>query len=201
MKNILTNEEIKILTKVKPKELNFKITKEEYLRSLCTHSDSDEKDILMQKEDSNNLYCPICGAEFDPRSNIDKKEVEDAVNKVINYIQIIKYMGEFPREVGEEIYPIIPLLKKIPDLFEYAENKFHINAMQMINSRNINREQNEYAALYDYNDPNNISATMPFNPYIHNQFKFMPKMMDPNNSCKYSTTIKDLVFDSEDDNK
>lgn len=156
MRNILTDEEIKTLTKVKPKSLNLNISKKDYLRSLCTHFDSNGQKVLLQKEYS-NLYCPICDAEFNLRVDVERKDIEDDINKVIDYIQTIKLISNFPREVAEVIYPIIPLLKKIPELYELAENEFN-KPSQCNNNPYTMLMNNPYLNLY------NVHNTEPFDP-------------------------------------
>ena len=207
MRNILTDEEIKTLTKVKPKPLNLNISKKDYLRSLCTHSDNYGKDILIRKEDG-SVYCPICGAEFNAIDNVERKDIEDDINKVINYIQTIKFIGNFPREIAEAIYPIIPLLKKIPELYELTVNNFNTAPYEPTPLDN-----NPYLDYNPYDIPNIMGTTpyvnlynaynapgiMKYSPYNPNERCYQESKEYLNNTTKHPTSIKDLIFDSEDD--
>ena len=125
--NALTNDEIKILRSARPaSKINLNIDQEDYLRAMCTHKDnSTGNDVVYQINDgSGEVYCPICQERWNP-DKMTKEEVTDLVNGFVSQIQNMKWVGDMPVDVIREYCAIIPLIRKFPDLYEYAVNNFN----------------------------------------------------------------------------
>ncbi len=125
--NALSNDEIKILRNARPaSKINLNIDQEEYLRSMCTHKDNNtHSDVVVQVNDgSNRVWCPICQEAWNP-DKMTKEEITDLVEAFISQIQNMKWVGDMPIDVVREYCAIIPLVRKFPDLYEYAVNNFN----------------------------------------------------------------------------
>ena len=123
--NALTPEEINIL-KNKPNKnnLDMNISQEDMLRAICYHAENGVDVCVELSTDPTKVYCPICGAIFSKNAR-SKEELEELVNEVEDQMQIIKWIGEIPIETGREYFGIIPLLKKLPSLAEFASRNFN----------------------------------------------------------------------------
>lgn len=120
--NSLTQEEIERLQK-KENTFSLAITQDEKLRGICTHRRPDGLgDTLVEDPATGLMRCTICGYTFKPAdSNTSPEEIRDAVNTVEDFLQTIKLMFiDLPADAAREYFQIIPLLEKIPQLFEYA---------------------------------------------------------------------------------
>lgn len=125
--NALTNEEIKILRSNRPtSKINLNIDQNEYLQALCTHKDTEHHtDVVYQMNDgSGRVFCPICNEVWNP-DKMTKEEITDLVEQFISQIQNMKWVGDMPVEVVREYCAIIPLVRKFPELYEYAVNNFN----------------------------------------------------------------------------
>lgn len=109
----LTNEEIAILTD-KGGAFSTKVTKEDMLKAYCTHKRNGA--IVATQNPDGSFTCPICGETF-RQVDMDKESIEADVEKVIDDIQNIKlaYL-DMPVDVARQYFPIIPLLRKLPQL-------------------------------------------------------------------------------------
>lgn len=120
--NPLSNEEIELLTKSKS-HFNLNITNEERLRGICNHRTADGmSDAIVKDNVTGALRCEICGYTFkqvDP--NMTSDEIKNVLSQVIDLLQTTKLMFiDMPANAAREYYQIIPLLEKLPELFEMA---------------------------------------------------------------------------------
>ena len=120
--NALTNEEIEMLTKATSK-FSLNMTNEQRLRGICNHRTADGMgDAIVRDDITGALRCQICGYTFrqvDPNMTAD--EIKDTISQVIDLLQTTKLMFiDMPAESAREYYQIIPLLEKLPELFEIA---------------------------------------------------------------------------------
>lgn len=160
VENALSGEEIKILMNTKPNsdKLNLNISKEDYLRAMCTHRDLNGNDAVREMTDgSKNVWCPICGAIWNP-TEVPLEEVKDAVKTLINHMENAKWIGNYPKAVTRQYFNMLPLVRKFPDLYDYAGKSFDsvVNQRAIYNSPD-NSLYNEYNQLYNgmsnYNNP------------------------------------------------
>lgn len=123
--NALTDEEIQILKNARPtSKIVLSIDRNDVLRSMCTHKDNG-RDVVMQVNDgSGDVFCPICGSRWKPDMKT-KEEVEALVIELIDQMENAKWAGDLPTDLTRELFTLMPLLKKYPDIHEYAMNTFN----------------------------------------------------------------------------
>lgn len=113
----LTPEEMSILTD-KGGAFSIKVTQEDMYKAYCTHKKNGK--IVATANPDGTFTCPICGETFEFRS-MDKDSVTEDINKVIDDMQTIKLTFlDIGTEVARQYFPIIPLLKKLPQLASMA---------------------------------------------------------------------------------
>jgi hypothetical protein len=135
--NALKPEEIERLQK-KVAQFSIGITEEERLRGICTHRSPDgTHDMLIEDPITKNMRCQICGYEFAPvNSSVTAQDIKDSVQVIQDILQTIKLLYiDLPPEAAREYFQIIPLIDKIPDLFEFAAKNFNKHE---VNQWNVN---------------------------------------------------------------
>ena len=120
--NTLTEEEINQLMKT-GSTFSLAITREEQMRGICNHRTKDGMgDALVVDPETGALRCQICGYTFhqvDP--TMTKEEIKESIKVVIDMLQTVKLMFiDLPVESSREYFQLIPLLEKLPGLFEIA---------------------------------------------------------------------------------
>ena len=124
LNNPLTKEQLDLLQQ-KGDKLTITVTPLEIAKAICTHKRGNM--ICLYNEDPVNperVKCGICGEEFD-LTNGDQAAVEGAVDLIVNIIQTIKtYWLDVPDAVARELYPIIPLIQKLPKVYSIASKNF-----------------------------------------------------------------------------
>lgn len=150
-KNALTNEEIQSLMK-NNNVLSIELTPEEALRAGCTHWFDDGRPSLTSNNDG-TVTCTICGATFMPFSQDDdpaeiKQNVKDIVQGVVDVLQTLKQLYiDMPAESVKKYFILIPMLQKLPDLYEQGLKDYRKN-----NPGNEN--------MNFYNNSNSVSIGM-----------------------------------------
>lgn len=138
--NALTAEEIQILKNARPtSKIDLSIDRNDVLRSMCTHKDNG-RDVVMQVNDgSGDVFCPICGHRWKPEMKT-KEEVQELVIELIDQMENAKWAGDLPTDLTRELFTLIPLLNKYPDIHEYAMNTFnkYYSARGMYNAADTN---------------------------------------------------------------
>ena len=120
VKSVYSEEEYNTLVK-KENSFSLGITKDEYLRSYCNHRKMDGSDSLMLDPLTGIATCTVCGYKFKPCDDISMDEIQEEVNSVLDILQTIKIMYiDMPVETAKEYFQIIPLIEKIPKLFDLA---------------------------------------------------------------------------------
>jgi hypothetical protein len=140
--NYLTAEEIKQLQQ-KESTFNLFLTETETLQARCNHRSADgTQDTLRLDPTTGLVTCAICGATFklvDADTSIDS--VVDATNRILDILQTIKVLyTDLPAQAAIEYYNIIPLIMKMPKLFEFAVkafNKHEYNAWSYQNNNGM----------------------------------------------------------------
>ena len=118
----LTQEEINKL-KTKTDDFTLAVNELDLLRAKCTHKNNNQ--IVVQQTDDGRMYCPICGEVFSPVS-CTEEEAKKAVDIVIDIMQNSKLQYvDIPLNVANSYYSMIPLLRKLPRLYEIAKNRFN----------------------------------------------------------------------------
>ena len=138
--NPLTAEEIEMLTKATSK-FSLNITNEQRLRGICNHRTADGMgDAIVEDKATGLLKCSICGYTFrQVDSNMTADEIKVAMEQVIDLLQTVKLMFiDMPVESAREYFQIIPLLEKLPELFEIAAKNMTKHDAYGWNMRNPN---------------------------------------------------------------
>lgn len=120
--NPLSPEEIQKLQK-KGAQFSLGITQEEWMRGICNHRNAEgTADTLVYDQLTGEARCTICGYKFKPiEADVSIEDIKDDVERIIDILQTIKLMYiDLPAEAAREYFQIIPLLEKIPQLFEFA---------------------------------------------------------------------------------
>ena len=120
--NVLTEDEIKSLIQ-KDKEFSLSITQDEYLRGICNHrNQTGTSDALQYDSVTGEARCAICGYKFKPiEADTSLDSIKNSVADIIDILQTIKLMYiDLPPVAAKEFFQIIPMLEKVPMLFDYA---------------------------------------------------------------------------------
>jgi hypothetical protein len=128
-KNVLTAEEISMLMK-KENQFTLVLSETDKLKAFCTHKLPQPKpdgtnDSLVDNPDG-TCTCSICGYTFRPiNAGVSTEELNDAVSAVLDVLQTIKMIWiDIDPKVVREYFQIIPLLEKIPHLFDIAVKNY-----------------------------------------------------------------------------
>ena len=139
--NFLSADEIKMLQQ-KGDHFSLSLTQEELLRGICNHRNAEgTADTLVFDPLTGEARCVICGYKFRPiESETSLEDIKLDVSRIVDILQTIKLMYiDLPEEAAKQYFPIIPLIEKIPQLFEFAAknmNKHEANTW-MYNNRNM----------------------------------------------------------------
>ena len=184
----LTKEEIAELQK-RPQSFQSKLTREEYLRSICTHKDPDGQFKIDEINDGTGRgRCAICGEEWNMIDlNASDEEVASICSNFYDLFQTIKtYYGDVP--VGlKEIYIISGFISKVPQLWKIAKKYFENSAgYNQLNPQVQDSDQMGFRMLGNIFGGLGMQASVPgmnvyggsVNPYyaMNNQFNAVPPM-------------------------
>lgn len=158
--NALSDEEIATLENTRPaaSTINLNIDQIDALRAICTHKKNGRDMVQMVQDGTGEVYCPICGERWNPNV-MDKDEVTTLVNELLGQMQNAKWTGDLPVNLARELFTLMPLLKKYPDVHKYAMDNFN----KYYGQHQFNNAQD--AAIYaQYN-----SLVSPYNNYMTQQ--------------------------------
>lgn len=120
--NVLTADEIQTLMKQESK-FSLAITQTEKLKAACNHRRADGLgDTLVENADG-TVTCQICGYTFKPvdPSTSGEEYLNAAVTEIVDILQTIKMLWiDVDPQVMREYYQILPLIEKIPTLYDIA---------------------------------------------------------------------------------
>lgn len=124
IQNNLSDEEIKQLIK---QENNFSlaVTNEDRLRACCNHRWANGQDAIVETPEG-LCRCNICGHIFNPLdASTSPEALQEYVTNILDVLQTIKMLYiNMPAESAREFFVIIPLIEKIPKLFEHAVKNY-----------------------------------------------------------------------------
>jgi len=126
VQNVLTESEIKELQST-ASQFSLGLTDREMLQAACNHRSADgTTDTLVIDSKTGLCRCTICGYEFKPvDSDTSYEVIKDACDRIVDLLQTIKIMyTDLPAQAAREYFPIIPLINKIPQLFQFAAKSF-----------------------------------------------------------------------------
>jgi hypothetical protein len=91
---------------------------EESYAGICNHIGNDGREHVHRLPDG-TCECDICRKRWDP-SVVTKEEVQDTTEKMINYMQNVKFANVLPVQTVRDYFTLIPLLAKFPAVYEYT---------------------------------------------------------------------------------
>lgn len=140
--NVLSADEIKELQQQRS-QFSLGLTDREAKQAACNHRSVDGmSDSLVYDQNTNAVTCQICGYTFKPLdANVSPNVIQEAADNLVDILQTIKIMyTDIPGNAAREYFQIIPLIAKVPQLFEFAAksfNKHEFDRMQY-GQRNMN---------------------------------------------------------------
>jgi len=124
--NVLTADEIQTLMKTENK-FTLALTQTEKLKAACNHRRADGLgDTLVENADG-TITCQICGYTFKPVDPASSGEeyLNGAVEEIVDILQTIKMLWiDVDPKVMREYTQIIPLIEKIPQLYNIAAKNY-----------------------------------------------------------------------------
>lgn len=156
--NVLTDAEIKELQQ-STSQFSLGLTERESLQAACNHRSADgTQDTLVFDQATGIARCTICGYEFRPiEPEVSYDTIKEAADRIVDILQTIKIMyTELPGPAAREYFQIIPLIGKVPQLFEFAAKNF---AKHEYNAWNYNNRNMGGAAMFQ-NLNNMFGASM-----------------------------------------
>lgn len=101
------------------------LTETEVLKGICNHQKPDGSGDALVQDPDGTIRCEICQYRFNPVSDLTKDDVTEACNLVNDILQTIKLLYiDMPINASREFYQIIPLIDKVPQLFDIAVKNF-----------------------------------------------------------------------------
>ena len=101
--------------------MSLELTPEESLQYYCEHRTEDDKQDTFRIKDDDVVICTKCGAKFTPLSEIKREFIQQDVDAVVNILETAKIYSK----EHSEYFAIIPLLKRLPELYEILEAEFN----------------------------------------------------------------------------
>lgn len=152
----LTKEQYQNLINAKPKNaLDLSIEQADCDRAQCNHHDLNGMD-RAQRTDDGDAWCPICNEKWSTEQH-SVDEIKQAIKIIIDAMQVAKWLGYIPVEVVRQYFTIIPLLKKFPEIYEYAMNNFNKcysqNTMQNAQDASVYSNFNSLFGPASYTNP------------------------------------------------
>ena len=121
----LTQEEYSRLVK-NDNAFSLALSETDVLRGICNHRSLDGMSDSLVNEPDGTVRCNICNYVFSPVDpSLTKEDIRDSVNLINDILQTIKLLFvDMPISSQREFFQIIPLLDKVPQLFELATRNF-----------------------------------------------------------------------------
>ena len=123
MQSWLTPDKLALLRKGVAK-FNLSVSDEELARGQCNHMSNGKSALIPDADGSGGYTCSICGTHMNVRE-LTNEEVKNATDNILDILNMVKitYLSLDP-STALEYFQIIPLIEKIPKLFEIAMNDF-----------------------------------------------------------------------------
>ena len=174
--SVLTYEQIATLRQ-KGAGFTLALTKEEVLRGQCTHINEQGQPAYVTNPDG-TVTCTICGHTW-KSADLSNEDVERAVQTVLDIMQTVKLMYiNMPEQAAREYWQTIPLIEKLPKLYQVAADNFrsyegnyagYMNGQMSPFAMFNTFAGGQYANAYQYN------MTQPQQPYGYNAQGFAPQ--------------------------
>lgn len=118
MTQVLSKEEMNELRQ-NSSAFNLMIEPIEFKRAVCTHKNNGQI-TLLDVDGAGRVQCEICQEEF-TLVNLDQDQVREIVDSFLSVLQTIKtYYLDIPEDYVQRLFKMIPLVKKVPGLYQIA---------------------------------------------------------------------------------
>jgi hypothetical protein len=185
MNTPLTQENIEELRHNEQPVFGKKLTKDEYLRAICTHKDKNGNFTLRDNHDG-TFTCSICKQTFhliEP-SETNIEEIQAICENFLDLFQTIKTMyGPIPEETAKDLYSISGFVPKFPKMYEIAAHYYQrLTPGQYTQSHYGNATQNQ---LWSLMSGGNMfgqgfgQAPQPFQPSYQQPVQYQPQYAQP----------------------
>ena len=94
------------------------IPAEEGVASFCNHVAPDGREATHMLPDG-RCECDICHKIWDPTIRT-KEQIQESVDNVVSCMQNIKLANVLPVQTMRDYFPMIPLIEKLPQLYDYS---------------------------------------------------------------------------------
>lgn len=122
--NSITDEEAKEIQQKPGGNLNVNIDRSDAIKAMCSHKSEKGDPVCMLNDGSGNVICQICKTVWNPNL-LSRDEVEVLVNQIVDQMENDKWIGNLPTQLVRDFYLLIPMLKKWPEIHEYAINSYN----------------------------------------------------------------------------
>lgn len=117
----LSPEDYKILTETGGGN-SLVLTDEEAAIARCNHRDLKNELRLKEGAEPGTLRCEICGQTWNACLNLTSADVAVWVKTGESILQLIKTFGNLPKEYAQIIYGSLGFVKKVPEMWNKAQN-------------------------------------------------------------------------------
>lgn len=136
---------------------SLKVTDIDLLKSYCTHKNNGA--IVLQQTADGKVFCPICGETFN-LVDASEEAVQGIVSDINDVMQTVKtYYVDMPEQTIMHYFQMMPLINKLPKLYELALKNF--NEYEMGAPINGMNNTNAFAMLNNLMTP---GMGMGYNP-------------------------------------
>lgn len=181
----LNQEQINFLRSKGGSEFSMQLSEREQLEAICSHKDPANNGDFTLNIDRNTgeATCTICGANFPLLDIQNENEIKNSCDNVAYILENIKtFYLDMPYNVATDLMVIIPILKRIPELFKVALKNFKSHEVAQYGT---NRYGTNAMAIYsNLSNPIGTQATNYFmsgmNPTVMQQQAAMNAQMMTN---------------------
>ena len=184
MHNVLTADEIAELMKTN-NQFSLALTEKDKKRAVCNHQKADGTgDALVDDTTTGKVVCNICGYSFKPLDSFQTtpESLQAAVDDVLDVLQTIKLIYfDLDGTVAREYFQIIPLIEKIPSLFQIAAKNYakHESVMPWSNN-NKNMSTLQAFSIISNMLQGGAGAGAQYSPYTMGGAGYNPAYANPN---------------------
>lgn len=179
LNQLLSQEEMNELKK-NPQSFHTRLTRDEYLRAICTHKHPNNI-YSLEKLPDGRCHCTICDATFKLiPADIDQAEVQRLCDDFYDFFQTIKtYWGNPPQSM-KEFYLMSGFPKKMPYLWHVAKTYFDKmwgGNNGVLGMQGANNDNNVFQMLNNAFGYGPVGGMMPgagVSPYYNNGMMYNP---------------------------
>lgn len=163
----LSQDEMKEIKQKSPMSFKTKLTRDEYLRSICTHKDPRGR-MCLENMGNGMQRCKICGKQFHMIDyDEDPRVVEAILNNFSDLLETIKsYLWNAPADI-KNLYMFSGYIPNLMTLWNIASTNF--KKVTSNAAYNLNPENSDNAFAWYYNIFGNGLGNPNPNPYFQQQ--------------------------------